>query len=367
MDKVTSDAIKGVSAIIIGLFVYFIYKEILASILFTALGLGIMGINENIRNRVLSSIRFILSNVRGDGTQQRMEESPGGTQSGRDSIKGSVLFDDVNAGRDVNISIETPKEEKQAEHLEKENRKPRVMDLLENILIPVNTTLIENVQAIETGRYLKDWNFPEKKGNREFNLYSIEEVSIGGYASLFGEPEKFLFESFKTDESLTEIEKDLNEHNSDVARIEKLMEEIIRNLIDTLNFDIERVHKKEPEKSGIEWVVEIAMNCGGDPGKFEESIKSILEPKKSPDAITINLRPEEIDEMWRTLSVSDEKVEIVKKAKEISKVAEELRVKSDQLKDKIKKTGEKYIDEYNLPHDISKQLHEGRKGAIVVR
>lgn len=366
MDEITSDAIKGASAIIMGLFVYFIYKEILASILFAGLGLVIIGINESIRNWAVSTIKVILSHAREGGTQQRMEESSEGMQSGRDSIKDSVLLDDVNAGRDVSVTVVTSKEDKQAEHMKKENRKPRVMDLLKKILIPVNTILIDNIQTIETERYLKDWNFPEKGGNREFNLYNIKEVSVGGYALLFGGAEKFLFESFKkTDESLIEIENDLKEYNSDVGQIEKLMEELIRGLVDTFNFDIEKVHKNDPEKSGIEWVIEIAMNSDGDLGKFEESVKSKLEPKKSPNAIAINLRPEEIDKMWKTLSVSDKKPELVNRAKEISKVAEKFRVKSNQLKDKIVRAGEEYIDEYNLPHGISKQLHEGRKGAVV--
>lgn len=88
MEEIKEDIIKAVVAIIIGLYVLVSFKETLAGIILIAIGVIIIGVNENLRNLALSFLKSVLSSLRGEEQQQKMEKSPRSIQqqAGRDAI-----------------------------------------------------------------------------------------------------------------------------------------------------------------------------------------------------------------------------------------------------------------------------------------
>ena len=109
MEEITEDAIKAVVAIIIGVGAILSFKEFLAGIILIAIGVVIIGVNENLRSLFLSFVKWIWDKIAGKEAQ-RMEGSPSAIQqqAKRDSIVGDV----VNTGRIIqNININKNQED----------------------------------------------------------------------------------------------------------------------------------------------------------------------------------------------------------------------------------------------------------------
>lgn len=98
MEKIKGDAIKALAAVLIGLCVIFILKEFMLGLLLIVVGAVISGLNENLRNILVSFIKLLWDKMTGKEHTQRMENSPRGVQQQVRSSGDSYI-----AGRDLII------------------------------------------------------------------------------------------------------------------------------------------------------------------------------------------------------------------------------------------------------------------------
>lgn len=152
MEKITEDAIKAVVAIIIGIGAILSFKEFLAGVILIAVGVVIIGVNENLRSLFLSLIKWLWDKITGKETQS-MKDSPGGIQqqAKRDTIVGEV----VNTGKIIqNITInknQKDSDKKQAlKTIYKKMVKPlRMLNLAANVGVKTKNEFDEISSSID--------------------------------------------------------------------------------------------------------------------------------------------------------------------------------------------------------------------------
>lgn len=221
MEKIVEDAIKAVVAIIIGIFVIISLKEFLVGVILVTVGIVIIGANENIRNLLLSFIKFLWDKVAGKETQ-RMESSPGGIQqqAKRDAIVGKIVSTGIQ-----NIIINQKSEDY--------DKKMALKTIYKKMIIPlrllnlaVNTGLKNKQEFEDIKKAIED--FITTKIENELELDDELKNKLNEVMAAFRFTSHELFIKIK-ENKLNEGLKGLNSFNF-VTKCEEATEEIKKKL-----------------------------------------------------------------------------------------------------------------------------------------